>query len=293
VSSMAQRVDPPHLQPPAVSLVRSANTPTDDTNGRWALQGIRYLPEANATVVVDDSCGASAGTYTHEDPDEVEWNPYVVLAYDECSLLSSFARDYIGRATRLLDAALPKAVEVEFESGTLAQAKSWPNLYLRKAGVTNLTPASGGAAVSIGRAFALLEQALADCGFGGQGVIHCTRGVLPDLVSTGLRRDGNLIRTLYDTLVVPGVGYSGAAPLDATGTQDLAAGEVYLYATGPVDFRQTTVTPFPDWPQGANGSVPAAAINKNLNTVRLWAARTALASWDGQCHFAVQATIPA
>lgn len=291
--TLAQLVDAPLLDVPTVSLVRTARTPPDATDGKWALQGIKYLPEANATVGVDDSCGASAGTYTYTAPAAVEWTPYVVLAFDRCTALTSFARDYVGRATRLLEAATPKAVEKEFWTGTLAQAKGWTNEYLQRADtVTDLTPVAG-TAVTMNRALGLLEQGLADCGLGGVGVIHCTRDSLPEISasSPGLRRDGNLIRTMVDTLVVPGVGYPGTGPVgNAKQTPD--AGTVWLYATGPVEYRYTDPILFPDWPAGQQGQVPASAVDKAHNTVTIWVARTALASWDGQCHLACLATLP-
>lgn len=284
--SMAQRVDPPLPQPPALSLLRSASLPTTAADDRdWAL-GIRYLPAADTQVAVDDYCGPSAGTFTYSGASEVEWLPYTVIAYDQCSALSSFARDYVARATALLEAATPKAVEKEFWAGVLAQAKGWPNLYLRHSRATDLTP---GTVPSLNRAVGILEQALADFGFGAQGVVHGRVETLPNF--TGARLDGSLLRTPRGTVVVGGTGYDGLGPLgNAQATPP--AGQTWLYATGPVEYRQTPPMLFPDWPQGPSGMVPAGAVDKATNTVRLWAVRTALASWDGQCHFACRAVLP-
>ena len=292
-------MDAPIPLPPAVSLVRSAFLPqpragqtADDFAREWAL-GIRYLPEADVQVSVDQYCAPAAGTYTYTAPGEVEWLPVTVNAFDRCTALSSFARDYVGRATRLIDSATPKAVEGEFWSGTVAQAQTYPNGYLQKAATVTVLGAVTASYQSVGKAFQLLEQALADCGFGGQGVIHCTRGALPALVASepALRRDGNLLRTMYDTLVVPGVGYPGTGPI-AHAKQTPDAGTAWMYATGLVEYRQTAPTLFPDWPDGESGQIPAGAVNRAVNTVQLWATRTALATWDQQCHFAVIANLP-
>lgn len=294
MASLAQVTDPPRLLPPAVSLIRSATTPTDDTGGRWALQGVRFLPRAAAAASVDDSCGATAGTFTYSRPGTVEWTSYVVQAYDQCSTLGSFARDYRARAADMLEAATPKAVEREFWTGTLAQAKTWPNLYLQKAStVTDITPVAG-TPVSMAKAMSLLEQGIADNGFGGQAVIHMPRGLAVSLQSAlndYVRRDGFLLRTLVDTLVVPGVGYTGHGPI-GNAHETPAAGSTWMYATGLVEYRETAGVLLPDWPEGDRGQVPAAAINRDTNTVTLWAYRTAMAYWDGQLHLAVLVNLP-
>lgn len=286
--SMAQRVDAPIPLPPVLSLPRSSLSPPVGNVRDWAM-GIRFLPEANVQVVVDDFCNASTTIGSYTNPTEVEQNPIVIIAYDRCTALSSFGRDYAARATRLIDAATPKAVEKEFWKGTLAQAKSWTSqLYLQKSTATNLTPSSGGVAVSVNRAMGMLEQALADCGFGGQGMIHAKVELTPNF--TMVRRDGNLLRTVRDTIVVPGVGYDGTGPTNVTGTQVLGAGETYLYATGITEYRQTDPDLFPTWP--SSGTVPQWAIDRATNTITVPVARTAMVSWDGQCHFAVKATLP-
>lgn len=283
--TMSQRVDAPIPDPPALSLPRSARqAPPGESERDWAM-GLRYIPEADVQVIVDDYCAPSTTLGSYTAASEVEWLPYVVLAYDRCSALSSFARDYQGRALRLIEAATPKAVEKEFWSGTLAQAKGFPNLFLRKATSNDITPGAG--VPSLNRAIGLLEQALADCGFGGQGYIHGKRETAPNF--TGARREGFLLRTITDNIYVPGVGYDGTGPL-GNANANPPAGTTWLYATGPVIYRETGPDLFPSWPAGQ--TVPQWAIDRNTNTITVPVARTALASWDGQCHFACRATLP-
>lgn len=282
--TMSQRVDAPIPDPPAISLPRSARNPPPSESERDWTMGIRFMPEADVQAIVDDYCAPSTTLGSYTAPTEVEWLPYTVLTYDRCSALSLFARDYEGRSQRLLDSATPKAVEKEFWRGDLAQAKGWPNLYLRKSTAVDITPTT---VPTLNRATGILEQALADCGFGGQGVIHGKVETAPNL--TGARRDGFLLRTIRDTLFVPGVGYDGSGPIGNANAVP-SAGQTWLYATGPVTYRQTVGDLFPDWPAGA--TVPQWAIDRNTNTITVPASRLALASWDGQCHFACRAVLP-
>jgi hypothetical protein len=285
--TLSQRVDPPIPIPPAISLPRSAQTPDD--GARWQL-GVRFLPEAEPAVVLDDYCFPTVTLGSYTAPSEVEQLPFTINAFDRCSALSMFARDYQNRARRIIEAATPKAVESEFWNGSLAQARGWTNqLYLRKAGLAqDLTPAT---VPSLNRAIGILEQALASCGFGGLGMIHGARETAPNF--TGARRDGNVLRTITDNVFVPGVGYpSGNNPTGPIGNANTTppAGQTWLYATGMVQYRESPPDLFPTWPQG--GQIPQWAIDRATNTVQVPVARAALAYWDGVCTFACRATLP-
>jgi hypothetical protein len=280
---LSQRVDAPIPIPPAISLPRSSLTPPEDV--RWQM-GIRFLPEAQPAVVVDDYCFPQTTLGTYTPPGEVEQNPFVITAFDRCSALSSWSRDYQQRSARLIDAATPKAVEKEFWAGATAIARSWTTqLYLTKTGLaTDLTP---GTVPSLNRAIGILEQALADCGLGGVGMLHAKRETAPNF--TGARRDGNLLRTINDNIYVPGVGYPGTGPIgNANATPP--AGQTWLFATGITYYRQSDPDLFPTWPGGEQ--VPGWAIDRATNTVTVPVARTALVYWDGVCTFACRANLP-
>jgi hypothetical protein len=289
VVTLAALVEAPPLAPPALSLVRAASTPADATGGRWASSGITYTPEAQAEAGIDDACAPAGGTYTHVAPVTVEWIPYSVTAYDECSALSAGARDYAGRARRAVENATPKAVELEFWGGAFATAASLPNRYLAKAagagGPTVLNPTPG-TAVSFKRAVRLLEQHIADTGFGTPGMIHCRPEAIDDQAVT-LVREGNLLRTLLGTIVVPGAGYPGTGPAGDT-NDDPPAGKTWIYATGLVQYRQTDVE-IPGW---TANTMLRDVIDRADNTVTVYGWRTALASWDGVVHGAVYADLP-
>ena len=122
--------------------------------------------------------------------------PYLIEVEDSCSSFGFLKRDFKGRALRWLENATPQAIEREFCSGTLAQAKGYTNPYLTNlATVTNLTPGNtnptNGTPCSVARGLQILQDALATTGFGGQGMIHVQPQTAPSLL--GSRRNGALL----------------------------------------------------------------------------------------------------
>lgn len=133
--------------------------------------------------------------------------PHVMVANDFCSSFGFEERDFKGRALRLLENATPQALEREFWSGALAQAKGYPNRYLTDGNLVDLTPGAG--APSVARGQQILQDYLASTGFGGQGMIHCQPQTAPSLLNA--RRVGGLLLDIFDNIIVPGVGYPGTA----------------------------------------------------------------------------------
>jgi hypothetical protein len=93
---------------------------------------------------------------------------------------------------------------------------------------------------------ASLEAGLGDCGTGAFGMIHASRDLVSVWFSDGLihRRDDGVLVTALGNIVVPGAGYSGAAPPTSA---DIALnrpyhvpapGTAWAYATGMVLWRQ-------------------------------------------------------
>lgn len=233
---------------------------------------------------------STSGTLAITRPSTVEWRSYLVRVFEKCSLMSGLARDYADIARAIVEAGTPKAVEREFWDGRFTRADGGSNLYLTKSGSTVVNPTPG-TAVSFARGLRLLEQALADHGHGAPGFIHCRPETIDD-TSELLRRQGNVLLTLRDTVVVPGTGYSGLGP-QGDSNEKPAVGKTWMYATGPVRYRATAVEPVPDWDVGPGGRIPAAAVDRATNTVQVWGRRTALAEWDGRAHFAVYVDLPA
>jgi hypothetical protein len=262
------------------------------SGGPWGLLATVSAPTLTYTDTGADTPGSAppaadtTGVYGYTMPAVVEWQSYSISAYDQCSVQFAGGRDFVGRATRLLENGTPKAVEREFWDGRDAQLRSLPNRWLTKAGSTVVNPTPG-TSVSFKRGLNLLEQGLADVGFGAPGIIHCRPETLDDTAQL-FRRTGKLILTSRDTVIVPGVGYSGLGP-QGNSNEIPAAGKTWMYATGLVDFRATA----PDVPAWTgDDAIPADVINRDTNTVTVWARRSALASWDGQVHLAVYVDLP-
>lgn len=247
MAGLRSRIAPPPLSPPVINLVTSARNPepVDPDTGKdihWE-QGFDFQPIPNQVPqLASVACGQGVEQDDVDPEPTVSTVPWTAMVEDKCSSIGFAAHDFVRRALIGLAAATPKAVEMEFWDGTVAQADSLDNLFLAMAAVddrgdgfgpivVNPTP---GTAVSLGEAFQLLEEAIGKCGAGARGMIHAAPLTTPNLL--GVRREGNLLLTARDTIVCSGSGYSGAGPLgddDADPTDTTQ----WLYATGiPIVF---------------------------------------------------------
>lgn len=264
--------------PPKVGLLASARQPSGDD--RWE-SGFTWESEACSGAGVSAPC--SNGTWSPGTSTGVEtYEPLVVWAADTCSMLGFGARDWKGRAQRLLLSCEGAQIENELWNGALARANGWANRYLSDFAALELTfnPVTPLAAMEC------LEAYLADCACGQQGMIHATRQTVTAWAAQNLlRREGALVLTVNDTIVVPGAGYSGDGPPDIAGIPIPAAdGAIWAYATSIVDVRRGGITITPE--------TFAEAVDRNLNNATFAAWRLAAASWDGCCHAAVSIDLP-
>jgi hypothetical protein len=224
----------------------------------------------------------TGGTGAYQNPSLVQWIPPLILTGARCSSFGWSEYDFVGRAQRWADCALPEAIEREFCDGALTKAKGYGNDYLSNpATVTDLTP---GAVPSIVRGLNMMQSALANCGFGGQGMIHVTASTTPSLLN--VRRIGNLLLDTSDNFIVPGVGYTGKGP----GGTTPPAGVAYIYATDLVTVRyeeEATVIPetFAEALDRGQASQP--------NNIEFRAMRFGGAYMPGICHFCTQVNLPA
>ena len=112
-------------------------------------------------------------------------------------------------------------------------------------------------------------------------MIHIPPYLAPFLPSV-TRREGNLLLTNLDTIVVPGHGYGDLG--DNVDPPVLPPATLELYATGITDVRLGEIVAVPDdFHQ---------SINRSTNTVTVRAERYALASWDGFANCRVDLTLP-
>ena len=261
---------------------------------RWT-GGFAYAPENQRASGVVDPCGAV--DFADPNPTNlplVAFIPFVIEATDQCSAFGWSERDYVGRALRLLDNATPAAIEREFWAGAYSQAIAGTippdlpgaNAFLQQSG----TPTSGGTTLvpvdltppivpSISRGIQILEDYLANTGFGGQGMLHVAPETSPNLL--GARRVGALLLSVVDNIIVPGSGYptSGATGPAGNANADPGAGNQWIYATDLVSVRLDEPEIFPQTLAEAldrgNGS------STTPNTIRIRAQRFGAVTFDG------------
>jgi hypothetical protein len=205
--------------------------------------------------------------------------PFLVRALDQCNTWGFEKRDFKGRAERLLENVQYAAAEREFWLGELAQADpNNPTNYLTKAGTATVLEA--GTKPSVARGLQILQDALQQCGFGGQGMIHTQAQTAPNFL--GARRVANYLLDVFDNYIVPGVGYPGSIGPEAKAA---AAGCAWMFATDLVSCRvedtptaiARTFSEMTDWGQGGEP-----------NTITFWAQKFAAVSFDAACCFAVE-----
>lgn len=278
-------VVPPVASPPRLGLF--ATFPPDTNTGRGSSDdvGFQFAPENCGEVGVADAC-VSGEKDIPDAPDTVAADAFVVWAGDRCS---AFGRDRNReqRARNQLDAGESFAVARELWRGDIAQSSALTdNKYLADPAADVLT-ASGGLVqpTSATVALACLEQALGDCLHGARGVIHATRQVVTHWQALNLlRREGNVLLTALDTLVVADAGYDGSGFNNAGEAVDAEDGNVWAYATGPVVVRLGRVVTVPD--------NVASAFDRSVNTEEWRAERLAAVGWSGCCHLAVSVDVP-
>lgn len=211
----------------------------------------------------------------------VEHVPTLAVVEDRCSTWGFSERDFKGRATTLLENATSTALAFEFWAGIQAQKEGYPNDYLTNpATCVDITP---GTTPSINRGVQILEDALASNGFGGKGMIHVQPQTTPD--SLIVRREGPLLLTQRDNIVVADTGYTGWGPNNVVP----AAGTAYIYATDLVSVRIDSIRVIPDsfeeaLDRGNNGEP---------NTITFRAERFVAATFDGSAHFACKVALSA
>lgn len=244
--------------------------------GPWA-GGVAWEPEGCGTGGLYDASTCPPDNQI-EIPDGrglIEAKPYVVWAGDKCSPWD-LARDWKGKALRQLLASQSYQIAQELWKGAQAQASGWDNRFLASPDSDVLTD---GPAPPL-QALACLELGVARAGKGRRGMIHASA----DLVTTwqaggALRREGGVILTVVDTVVVPDAGYDGSGP----NGEPAVDGSVWAYGTDMVAVRLSPVRYVP-----TDESISARNFDRSANTVLFRSERDAIATWDACVHVAVE-----
>jgi len=172
--------------------------------------------------------------------------------------------EFANRAEIAMNAVQSFSVERQLSQGTGVAT----NPFLADAAHT--LSAAGATAKTPDVALAYLEEEIGETG--KQGMIHAT----PPVVSRWFDQDrlDNPLITVNGTRVVSGGGYQGATP---SGRAAAAAGESWVYATGPVEVRLAplAVLDIKD------------VLDRSNNDVTFRAERYVLVTWDTQLQAAV------
>lgn len=288
-------------QPPAgppMSLLDAAITPDSEVGydgqpigDRWE-GGFTWQPRQCGIISGRNDCNPSADVdYRTGTNDRRSHQPVIISSKFECSTMGADWEFYRRSATDQLIAAEPVAAEQELWEGTLAAAAVdagddaySDNLWLAKHGVA--TDLTGGTGVTPARAVGLLEQFLADTGFGSAGMIHLQPQLLAHLYAD-ITVIGQRIYTARRQLIVAGSGYTGTGPEESAGAGPSAPpdGTVWAYATGLVTYRNGPIQVIPD-----NES---EAVMRAYNDVTVYAQRSSAGTWDSCAVGAVLVTLPA
>lgn len=272
-------VGAPRRVPPPLRLLTSGVLPEDQAEGtdesRWEL-GFEFERESCGDAETFDPC--APGSFTPErNTAQIEYEPFGVRAGESCSAFGFSQRDYEGRARRLLEACESKQIANEFWTGDLATERAWPNRFLAD---TDSDVVTDGPTAVID-VLACLEQGLAECACGTRGMIHATPQLVTHWAALGnsvLRREGGLLLTIHDTIVVTDAGYDGSGP-----SGQAAGASQWAYATGLVTVRRSPIIITP-------GDI-SQALTRTVNTIEYTAQRLAAVTWDGCCHLAAQADL--
>lgn len=272
-------VPAPPAGPSRVGLVTSAVEPADTTQGRW-VNGFAFTPEHCTGGGTIAWCSSDDPTSLPVEGNEgvVQVHPVVIWHGDECSSFGFGDQDFQARARRALNSRRSYLLEAELWSGAKAQAAGYPNNWLTNSASANfddVTPVDG--AQPLLHALAILQDALTDA-VTGRAMIHATRQVVSLLYAEGaVTREGNVLVDAFGNIVVPGEGYPGTGPDDASP----ADGQSWMYGTSLVEVRlgPERLVPDPDRPEQAT--------NRDDNLVEWRIEQPAAVYWDGCGHLAI------
>jgi hypothetical protein len=255
----------------------------------WGM-GFEAMTEAcNFDATIVDVCGAidPVDVYVSSGDRFVSVRPFGVQALDECSTVGFSVEDRRARVVRQLEVVTPKSVEAEFWTGgyrraweteQLALDPAWVDddtAFLASANTTTLEATAQKPAVAL----ALLEQGLADCGPGYQGVIHLSP-LIASILGDSLNVDGKQLVTNSGHVVAVGAGYDGRGPGQTAPANPFTH---WMYATGPMfvvlgSKELITVD-------------ETQATDVTTNMMTYVAQRPAAVYSDGCCHLAASADI--
>lgn len=261
-------VEAPVFSPLPFGLLES----TDEAQGpdHWQM-GVEWQqrPRGVAGTTLDSCIDAEVPTKvpTGDGMPVTGTGAFTVYTWIDCSALG-----FTDRAEQLTIEHLTNGEERAVERALWTGLDGALDQHLASADAETL----GGGAVSLLEAFAALSGAIG-VRYGGEGVIHAPSWLGEHLFAGDMvTAQRGVLRANRGHRVVLGDGYPGTGP----GGSTPAAGNAWLYGTGPVVWRRGAIATTP-----VNESMARAT-----NDVVVISERTYVVAFDGP-HFAVQADV--
>jgi hypothetical protein len=236
--------EPPPVEPYRWGLLSVAHFPPSGAK-RWEIAGIHYQ---------QDACGPGGGIWL--DPCYVK--PLQDGEEYPLKTITLGVQDVVGYPFMVYDTAQcgvgldDDAAQRRAQARLTAREQYWVEQRFAETELSEENPSglpvevlAGGTAVSLAEALGALEQGIA-AEYGGIGVIHAPRHTAPAMkpflrerspAAGGTSTESVPLHTELDNLIAFGAGYSGAAP----DGDDAPAGQVWLYATGPVQVWRSDI----------------------------------------------------
>lgn len=280
------------LRPARGGILDGALSVTEhaDSWGQWTNGAYFWTSDAcPVQLVLSDYCSNTGDGIiaSNENSSVIEGWPFGIITRTRCLTIGTKLEEIKATALKQNRAGTQKALEWELWTGGISIASGHlGNRYLSAATSVDVTP--GGAPVKVELGIAALEQALADCGLGAQGVLHLTRSAAQIGMSNNdiIWLDNKLVTGLR-TPVISGVGYdpdvqlATAPPTEIPIPPPEAVGPMpttqWMYATGPVTVHLG--------PSEIIDTPPM--IDRETNEITILAGRPAALYYDSCCTFAV------
>lgn len=284
------RIDGPLPIAPTYGLLPASTAPAagiqlvpdTDPRGieRW-INGAEVYPYPADTGDVFDPCALGSDFAEKDDGGDLQHPQFgAMTAYlaETCSSYKVWDQTaFIARATAAFVAVESAIIAKEFMTGT--RLPNNPHL----ADGNGQFPL-GDTATSVLQGLAVLENVIGETS--RMGLIHCSPGfatIMRERFTVDTKT--GVLRTVNGNVVIPDAGYSaGSKPIGHPGP---SATTEWIYATGPVDVRRSTMFTTPDNVVQALERGTGGASTGLPNSITYRAERYYLVTWDTELQAAV------
>lgn len=294
---MAQYL-PTYVKPPVFTslpygLMSVVQLVEDDVDRVHWRNGVQYQPHAcepGLTTVAQCPVVTGFGKFpTTIGVQTIGAQPFTVYSTIRCTPVGNFWEESEERAVAALVRGEARAVENTFWTGAVP-VPTGTVIYPHLAANAEVFDSTGevllqmpAIEVSLGgpldmiQGLGLLENDLYEC-YGGIGVLHAPRSAMTSMFANRLvEKVGTRIVTRGGTPVAFSSSYIGTGP-DGSAP---AANSTWIYGTGAIFLRRSEIVITSSRPE---------ALNRQINTLQLFAERTYVIGWDC-CLFAVEVSL--